>query len=608
MPERKWFRRGQPPPEDDRDDLSGDEEPLVEDQSAETDESIDPSLEATETGPETQDDVGPRPGETSDDEGLELDAADGEEISSEEAERRRVELLQRHKPKHRAESSWAERRAERRRRKAEAAAAAVAAAAAEDTGSIDETAGEGAEALEDVEDADPSEEVYETEADEAEEEPLEPARVAEEEAPEVTEEPEVEEAQPPAPPTRPPGPRRAALQERKTRTRTTQERGLFLSIVAAIVVIGVVALVARQVTSSNDEPDPVSTVAPERLETLLIVGTRQGKAGAKDVMWLDLLTYNTADKRGAVVYVPAHTAVEVPGRGLQTLKDAMHTGGLPLLLVSTENLLGVRLDGFIELSDSDARILFRSTGQLTIDVPTEVRVGIGNQRARVIFGEGLQVIPPDRLAALLYTVGLEKDDIEMGTRHVAFWHALFEAFSADPGNLENALRGAGSILGETEQASEKHIELLSRLARLADEDRSLAPLPVHPLEVEGDRLYVTDETEVSDFVRDVVGQDDDARQVVRVQILNGRNDAPGIGQEVASKLIEQGYNVILTGNAPRFNYKHTLIILYDSTPSAQAVGQRTKELLGVGKVQISTQDQGIVDLTVVVGKDFQRAR
>jgi hypothetical protein len=89
--------------------------------------------------------------------------------------------------------------------------------------------------------------------------------------------------------------------------------------------------------------------------------------------------------------------------------------------------------------------------------------------------------------------------------------------------------------------------------------------------------------------------------------LNG-NGVPGIGQEVSERLIGAGFRVVLTGNARRLNYRKTLVITYDSSPEGQALAERARDLIGVGEVQVSAQQQGIVDLTIVIGKDFLRTR
>ena len=73
-------------------------------------------------------------------------------------------------------------------------------------------------------------------------------------------------------------------------------------------------------------------------------------------------------------------------------------------------------------------------------------------------------------------------------------------------------------------------------------------------------------------------------------------------------LKEEGFRVILSGNARRFDYETTIIVTYDESEEGQALAERARELLGVGEVQISAQHQGSVDLTIVLGKDFLRAR
>jgi hypothetical protein len=93
------------------------------------------------------------------------------------------------------------------------------------------------------------------------------------------------------------------------------------------------------------------------------------------------------------------------------------------------------------------------------------------------------------------------------------------------------------------------------------------------------------------------------QEEIRVQVLNG-NGVPGIGQKVAEKHIGHGFRVILSGNARRLNYQKTLIVTYDRSAEGQALAERARELLRVGEVQVSAQQQGIVDLTIVIGEDF----
>ena len=135
----------------------------------------------------------------------------------------------------------------------------------------------------------------------------------------------------------------------------------------------------------------------------------------------------------------------------------------------------------------------------------------------------------------------------------------------------------------------------------------LASLPVRPVSAGDSELYSADLEETERLLADVLGETPSTEDDVRVQILNG-NGVPGIGADVAELLIGEGFRVILSGNARRFDYEETIIVTYDDSEAGRDLAERARDLLGVGEVQISAQQQGSVDLTIVVGKDFLGAR
>jgi anionic cell wall polymer biosynthesis LytR-Cps2A-Psr (LCP) family protein len=376
------------------------------------------------------------------------------------------------------------------------------------------------------------------------------------------------------------------------------------AIVAGLLVAaGVAYLATDDAPPSAVQPQPTAAAA-DSVTSTLVFGTREGGGPA---IWLALLAYDEETQVGSVIYIPAHSAVEVPGRGLQGVGDSLESGGPPLLLVSTENLLGIDIDNYLELSDRDARTFFEATGPISVDVPEQVKVAVGKERARLIFDEGLQRLAPDFLVQLLYTRGLESDDIEFGTRHIAFWDGLFDAFAGDPENLAAAAKAARGALIESDADITTHAQLLSRLASLDAAERTITTLPVEQVSVGGSELYAVDSEDVAVLMESLLSGVSDPQDEIKVQVLNG-NGVPGIGQEVAEKLIGGGFRVVLTGNARRLNYEHTLIITYDDSAEGQALARRVRDLIGVGEVQVSSQSQGIVDLTIVIGKDFLRIR
>lgn len=400
------------------------------------------------------------------------------------------------------------------------------------------------------------------------------------------------------------GPRSEALRSRQAKARKRFTAGGVAGIVAALLAVGGVAYLATDEGPEETPTPQPSGIAEDSRTSTLVYGSRETGEGA---MWLALLTYDHEDESGSVLYIPAHTAVEVPGRGLQGLGDALTSGGPPLLMVSTENLLGIEIDNYLDLSDRDARVLFDATGPVSVDVPAEVKVSVGKDRARLIFDEGLQRLGPSFLVELLYIRGLDADDIEFGSRHLAFWDALFGSFASEPENLAAAVRSAGGALVESNADAGDHARLLEALAGLDPTSRVITSLPVEQVSVGGSELYSVDHDEVVALMEDLALGSSAQQDQMRVQVLNG-NGVPGIGQEVAKRLIDAGFRVVLTGNARRLNYPTTLIITYDDSDAGQALAERARDLIGVGQVQVSEQSQGIVDLTIVIGKDFLRTR
>ena len=374
--------------------------------------------------------------------------------------------------------------------------------------------------------------------------------------------------------------------------------GAVLLVLAIVVAIN--TLVDRDESDPGEDRIPSTAGASGEKTTYLVVGTESSPTGP-ETRWMTLIQVDASGSEATVAYLPAHTGYEVPGRGLQGIGEALGTGGISLISVSVENMLGVPIDHFIELPAPEAEALFEQTGDLTVNVPQEVRVSAGADSSQVLFAAGEQVLPPRFQTDLLYEAGLEGDETELGSRHLAFWQSFVETHSEDPKALETAVAAVPGALDSSDSSSEERASFLMDLVSVAPEEVTFASLPVEE-EVTGEtKLYSISDDDIRSFVGETFGEV--PGDEVRVQILNG-NGLPDTAQAVAERLVGEGYKVVLSGNANRLDYDTTQIVIYDSTPEAQTAGERAGELLGVGNLQVSVNQQGIVDVTIVVGKDF----
>jgi hypothetical protein len=400
----------------------------------------------------------------------------------------------------------------------------------------------------------------------------------------------------PAPKSPRRGSRREAVKKRRreTRRRLAQRVRPAAVVLLAVALAGGAWIYLRTGDPGTDRGAGSSAGLPTVTTTALIAGTE--KAG-HEATWLALLSFNPAKDRAAIVYIPAHTAVEVPGRGLQGLGGSI-TGGLDLLTVSAHNLFpGLHITDVGELTKADVTTFFAEAGPLAVDIPTEVRVGT-EDNASVLFPAGLQELSAESIGDLLYTKGFEDDDVDLGARQLAVWDSLFDSYRAAPEALSVALERAELDRDTTTGLA----ELLGRIAALPSSRLTLTVLPVEQVGVAGSELYDTSEEELRGFVDQTLSGTGTAEEV-SVQVLNGVG-SPGLGERVAKDLVGEGYRVTLTGNVPGFGEAKTLIVTYDASPDGIAAAERARDLLGTGEVQVSGQGRVSVDLTVVVGKDF----
>jgi hypothetical protein len=319
-------------------------------------------------------------------------------------------------------------------------------------------------------------------------------------------------------------------------------RPLILLLVAAVLVAG--ATTGAFVLANDREPVPV----PEDEDTgdglaLLVVRTRGGPFAA--------VVGSTGDADGALV-VPTETRVTIPGQGEATLRETL--GLEPRQAATTvANLLGVWVDHHAALDRAGlADIVDRAGG---IAVGDDV---LGGDEAVALLedaGEG---------ATSAFTVvlgGLLEADAPWTPPDVA----AADSPSSVLAILEAAAGARAGALVVTEAASD---------------------------------VFVAEPEAIRDALVDVFGGPD--RDAVGVIVLNG-SGVPGIGEQVAERIVPGGFRVVVSENASSFDHEKTLVVV--GSADDVDLGERVRDLLETGSVNVSVSS-GIAPVTVVVGRDF----
>lgn len=420
---------------------------------------------------------------------------------------------------------------------------------------------------------------------------------------------EVRDDQPPTRRRRSSG-RRQRIRRARRRRRLLRTAGVvvLLAGLAGLGIWGATQLPFDALPGVGSEGDEPAAVASPTSTLVFVTFDEQRTPPAASLIFVLEADRDPLD--ATIMYVPTTTVADIPGHGLDHLGRAYSFGGAPLLLSTLDNLLGVHFDGVVTISESGWAAAFERLGGLTIDVPSRLVETEEDGTSRLRFEPGTQHLDGPRVAEYL-TFGDPSDgDLDRLARASRVLEQLLAEMHADPELLDRLFQG-GAPMFDTPVDREELREVLAAAADASGEDRlESLTLPVTPvgsgqdgsLRVQRERADELIAERFADSIPPVTGEGGR-----RLQILNG-NGEPGIGQEVAERLVPAGFQVRLTDNANSFDHETTRIIVYDDAPAQLDLARQVRDRLGVGQIEISRTPQSVVDITIVVGADFLRQR
>jgi hypothetical protein len=311
---------------------------------------------------------------------------------------------------------------------------------------------------------------------------------------------------------------------------------------AAVLLTAVAAVLVVRIARS-EPPAPQAASGPARL-ALLVVRT--------DTAPLVAVVGSGGGPAPAAIVLPARISLTIPGQGDGTVGEAATLPGSQAATAAS-NLLGMWIPHHVTLDAAGLRSVVDRAGG--IEVGGTTLSGTDAVASLASSGVASEAVWETTLEALLRVASWEPADVPESDRPTA------------AAELLNAARGAAVEVLPTE-------------------------------EVPGGLLRTDPET-IRAVVTAAFGVED--RQVLPAIVLNGSGE-PGIGEHAAERLIPGGFRVVVSENASSFDHDTTLVVV----PSEEhlPLGERVRDLLGVGEVQVAGPASGLADVTIVVGKDF----
>jgi polyisoprenyl-teichoic acid--peptidoglycan teichoic acid transferase len=380
--------------------------------------------------------------------------------------------------------------------------------------------------------------------------------------------------------------------------------------IAVAVVIGLIAAAALAVPRLFGEGAPESDPAPAQADSEVLVPTlvfatfdeRDPAAGTSVLFALGV----DDDERATLLLIPSSTIADIPGHGVERVGRAFSYGRGPLVGATIDNLLGVAFGATVSISEQGWASIVNRVGGLTVDLPERLVARDPDGSGQVRFAAGEQHLDGVRVAELLGFRVTGETELNHLARVRRVFDSLLASLAEDPGRLDDVFADGAPMI-DTAVPLEHVRRLVERAAAAkAAGELDMLILPVSPLAAGDGASYRLDRERADALVAerfpDAVPADATMASR-RLQILNG-NGTPGIGQEIAERVLPAGFRVVLTDNADHFRHDTTRVIVHSDHDAQIDAARELVRLIGVGTVEISRTPQSVVDFTIVVGHDF----
>ncbi len=404
-----------------------------------------------------------------------------------------------------------------------------------------------------------------------------------------------------------PGDRARTRRRRARRFRRTTARLALIALAAAGVSFGTVRLVQNEGVS---EGAVLGVSADGDQVTILVASTVLDDASQQ----ADSLTLFGIDRSGAdpvALFIPVGTLGQIPGQSsAEAVGKALIFGRESLQETTVENLLGVLVDRTVVLSDVAMARMIEAVGGIEVEVTERLLEPDELGRQQLVFPLGTTTMGGPQAVTYMTYRGGDESELERTVRAQKVWGGLVGSLAARP-ERRDAAAAALDELPEPDVTA--LVEVLAAFADTAEEERSFDVLAVESVgggnldevyDLDVDAVAAQLQRAFSDSLPPLLAE---RGSRPRLEIRNGVG-TPEIGGTAAALLVPEGFKLEVAGNTGSFGNATTRIIVYGDDDAALALADRVRSLLGVGEVEIGTRGQTVVDLTVVIGRDFVERR
>jgi hypothetical protein len=406
----------------------------------------------------------------------------------------------------------------------------------------------------------------------------------------------------PAPTPLPVGTRQ---EQRRERQLAARRKWRVVGIASALVVVIVGAALAIPALFAGSGGVTGVATAGRTQQTLTMVVAAQGSPATSGA----LIGTDQEQGNGSLVLVPSRVVVDGPTPdgvlfgSTATLPDPNAPG---FALAQT---LAVVVDGTWSLTPAGLTSLVDSVGGVTVTIDADVVVRQPDGSTQVLVPAGTAKLTGAQATAYATIVPVAGQEQARLAHFDEVLQALVALLPSDPTVLQKQLSDLGAQSEVTKGDAWLAAFLVSLQSAIDNGDVLAQNLPVESLEAgTAIPIYTVDDAASEQVINQNFADSRPPGGTNRPNVLvqNGVG-RPGLVESAAAKLTAGGFAFVNGGNANRFGYDKTVVVVPDSSVASVDLGAAVAKSLGVpsAEVQVAAQGQTVAEVIVVLGADFK---
>ncbi len=371
-----------------------------------------------------------------------------------------------------------------------------------------------------------------------------------------------------------------------------------LAVVAALV------LVVPVLFGDDDvAPSPTPPARTQQTMVMMLAGEYSSSFASA------LMAADPAADDGSVVLVPSSLLVDGPSPEAIRFGSTVRYPDPNAPAVALEDTLAVVIDATWRLSPMGLAQLVDAVGGVSVSVEDDVILTRRDGTREVVVPGGTTQLSGTQAAAYSAVLPTGEEEASRLAHFNAVLFALIPELPSDQAELESLLKGLGRESAVTTGVPWLASFLLAEQSAMDAGNVTATTLPVDSIDVGSPQaVYAVDQEAAETLMAASFAGSRPPGGADRLSVLaqNGVG-RPGLVESAGEKLRDAGYAFVNGGNANRFGYAKTVIVVPDTTDESLANGRAIADVLGVpaSAVQVAAEGQSVADVVVIIGADYE---